>query len=267
VKGSQIIAAVLLYILFSGIAPANAQEKAKPPPERAQPPKVVEISGTIFDKTRLFTMPGVSVLSNSGAGTMTDSAGHYRIRLRADDSIYFSYLGRQTARIAVRRLAPDYPLNMSLAVTVDSLPIVVVKPKPYRYDSLENRDEYRKVFDYAPDYLAGGASGGLGVGLNLDMIFNARKNRQMLSLQRRLIEEEHDKYVDYRFNRTLVRRITGLQRPLLDTFMRLYRPSYEYIRSFENDYDYYKYIKDCSLSFRAYWRRDYPIDHPHPLEN
>ena len=263
-KQGWIIAVVLFYILCHA-GPVHAQEKT-PSPE-AQPRKVVEVFGTVFDKTQLFTMPGVSVLSNSGAGTMTDSTGRYRIRLAVDDSIFFSYLGRHTGKIAVRRLAHDYPLNMSLAVTVDSLPIVVVKPQPYRYDSLANRDEYRKVFDYAPDYIAGGSNSGLGVGLNLDMIFNARKNRQMLALQRRLIEEEHDKYVDYRFNRTLVRRITGLQRPLLDTFMRLYRPTYEYIRSFENDYDYYKYIKDCSLAFRAYWRRDYPVDHPHPLEN
>ncbi|HEY4111975.1 hypothetical protein [Puia sp.] len=226
-----------------------------------------EITGTVFDKSQLFTMPGVSVLSNSGSGTMTDSSGRYRIRLPLDDSIYFSYLGRHTGKIAVKRIARGYPLNMSLAITVDSLPIVVVKPKPYRYDSLENRDEYRRVFDYAPDYLAGGSSSGLGVGLNLDMIFNARKNRQMLSLQRRLIEEEHDKYIDYRFNRTLVRRITGLQKPQLDSFMHIYRPSYEFIRSFENDYDYYKYIKDCALAFREAWRRNLPVDHPHPLEN
>jgi len=227
----------------------------------------MEITGTVFDKTQLFTMPGVSVLSNSGVGTMTDSMGRYRVRLPLDDSIYFSYLGRHTAKIAVKRIARGYPLNMSLAVTVDSLPIVVVKPTPYRYDSLANRDEYRKVFDYAPDYVVGGSSGGLGVGLNLDMIFNARKNRQMLSLQRRLLEEEQDKYIDYRFNRTLVKRITGLQRPLLDTFMRLYRPTYEYIRNVENDYEFYKYIKDCGLHFQQMWRRNLPVDHPHPLEN
>jgi hypothetical protein len=111
-----------------------------------------------------------------------------------------------------------------------------------------------------------GGSGG-GVGLNLDMIFNARKNRQMLALRRRLIEEEEEKYVDHRFNRILVRKITGLDRPLLDDFMRMYRPTYQFIRSFENDYDYYKYIKDCGLAFRAMWRRDMPVDHPHPIEN
>lgn len=216
----------------------------------------VEIKGTVYDQSQLFAMPGVSVLSSSGVGTSTDSAGHYRIVLPPNDSIYFSYLGRHTASIPVKRIARGYPLDMSLAVRIDSLPLVVVRPKAYRYDSAENRDEYRKVFDYSPDYVVGGANG--GIGLNLDMLFGAKKNRQMLSLQRRLLEEEQDKYVSYRFNRSLVKRITGLQRPALDTFMRLYRPSYQFIRNCENDYDFYKYIKDCSIYFLQLWRQDHP---------
>ncbi|HEV2481575.1 MAG TPA: hypothetical protein VGS79_18015 [Puia sp.] len=216
----------------------------------------VEIKGTVYDQSQLFAMPGVSVLSSGGAGTSTDSAGHYRIVLPPNDSIYFSYLGRYTVKIPVKRIARGYPLDMSLAVRVDSLPLVVVRPKAYRYDSAENRDEYRKVFDYAPDYVVGGENG--GIGFNLDMLFNAKKNRQMLALQRRLIEEEQDKYVDHRFNRALVHKITGLQRPALDTFMRLYRPSYQFIRNCENDYDFYKYIKDCSVYFLQLWRQDHP---------
>ena len=216
----------------------------------------VEIRGTVYDQSQLFAMPGVSVLSSSGVGTMTDSAGHYRVVLPPNDSIYFSYLGRHTAKIPVKRVARGYPLDMSLAVRVDSLPLVVVRPKAYRYDSAENRDEYRKVFEYQPDYVVGGENG--GIGFNLDMLFNAKKNRQMLALQRRLIEEEQDKYVSYRFNRTLVKRITGLQRPALDTFMRLYRPSYQFIKNCENDYEFYKYIKDCGIYFLRLWRQDHP---------
>jgi hypothetical protein len=216
----------------------------------------VEIKGTVYDKSQLFAMPGVSVMGTSGQGTMTDSMGKYKIILHPDDSIYFSYLGRATARISVHRVARDYPLDMSLAVTVDSLPLVVVRPRPYRYDSAANRDEYRKVFDYQPEYVMGGENG--GVGLNLDMLFNARKNRQMLALQRRLVEEEQDKYVSYRFNRSLVYRITGMQRPAIDTFMRIYRPTYQFIRNCENDYEFYKYIKDCAIYFMVIWRQEHP---------
>ena len=211
----------------------------------------VEVSGTVYDRSRFFAMPAVSVLGTSGQGTMTDSVGHYRIRLASSDSIYFSYLGKFTAKFPVKAIAPGYPLNISLAVNVDSLPLVVVRPKLYRYDSLENRDEYRRAFEYQPDYLTGSG------GISLDMLFSGKKNRQMLSLQRRLMEEERDKYVDHRFNKVLVRKITGLERPALDTFMRIYRPSYEFILNCENDYEFYKYIKDCGSYFSLMWRREH----------
>jgi hypothetical protein len=202
----------------------------------------VEIKGTVYDQSRLFAMPGVSVLGTSGEGTTTDSAGQYHILLHSGDSIYFSYLGRHTAKIPVSRIVKNYPLDMSLAVRVDSLPLVVVRPRPYRYDSAENRDEYRNVFDYEPE----------------NIIFGARKNRQMLALQERLLEEEQDKYVAYRFNKTLVRKITGLKGAALDTFMKLYRPTYSFIKNCENDYEFYKYIKDAGLYFQPLWKQDHP---------
>ena len=216
------------------------------------------VNGTVYDRSRYFAMPGVSVMGTSGQGTMTDSAGQYHIRVHPKDSIYFSYLGRATVKFPVKTIDAGLPMDISLAVTVDSLPLVVVRPRAYRYDSLENRDEYRKVFDYEQQSVVGPSDNGLGVGVNLDMLFGARRNRQMLSLQRRLIEEEQDKYVDYRFNRVLVRKITGLQGTALDRFMRLYRPSYDFIRNCENDYEFYKYIKDCGIYFAQIWKQDNP---------
>ena len=216
----------------------------------------VEVKGTVYDRSQNFAMPGVSVLGTSGAGTMTDSNGHYSIKLPSTDSIYFSYLGKFTTKFSVKRIAPGYPLNMSLAVNVDSLPLVVVRPKLYRYDSAENREEYRRVFEYNPDYIVGGENG--GVGFNLDMLFSARKNRRMLAFQRRLVEEEQDKYVDHRFNKTLVKKITGLKSPALEAFMRTYRPSYDFIQHCENDYEFYKYIKDCGLYFSQLWKDEHP---------
>jgi len=210
----------------------------------------VEVSGTVYDRSQLFYMPRVSVMTTSGRGTMTDSAGHYVLRLKGGDSIYFSYLGKETQKFPVKGDQPYYPLNISLAVTIDSLPLVVVRPTLYRYDSLANRDEYRKVFEYSPDYMT--SSGGL----NLDMLFNGRKNRQMLALQSRLIWEEQEKYVDHRWNKTLVRKITGLQGEALMLFMRMYRPSYEYILNCENDYEFLKYIKDMGTKFKQEWGRE-----------
>ena len=182
----------------------------------------VQITGTIYDESQRFAMSGVSVLGTSGIGTMTDSVGHYIIRLPLGDSIYFSYLGKTTNRFPVKDLAPDQPFNMALAISVDSLPAAFVRGKNYLLDSLATRKEYAKVFDYHSKYVNGMKTekrGGMGIGLNLDMFFNGKENRRMEAFQKRLVEDEHDNYVDHKFSRSIVRKITGLEPPALDTFM------------------------------------------------
>jgi len=219
----------------------------------------VDIRGTVYDQTQRFALPSVSVVSSSGGGTTTDSAGRYRIRVSLGDSIQFSYLGRTTSRFPVREMPVGVPFDMALAVAVDSLPTVLVRSPDYRQDSLENRREYRKVFDYEPAYVKNFKSGstrraGFGVGLDLDLLLDPKANRRMLALQKRLEEEEQDKYINHRWNRALVRRITGLEPPKLDSFMRQYRPSYEFIKSCETDYEFDKYIQEWGHFFEENWK-------------
>jgi hypothetical protein len=126
-------------------------------------------------------------------------------------------------------------------------------------DSLANRAEYKKVFDYDPDYLAA-PGGGFGVGISFDMLFSGRKIRRMEALRTRLEREEREKYVDHRFSKALVKRITGLTSPALDSFMVEYRPSYETLKSFETEYDYYKYVKTFSQYFIEQWKTDHPVE-------
>lgn len=224
----------------------------------------VEIKGTVYDRSALYAMPGVSVLATSGVGTMTDSAGHYHIRLGGGDSLYFSYLNKFTAKFAVKDIPSAYPFDMSLQVDIDTLAPVFVRPRDYRQDSLANREEYRKVFDYSPDYLSnmkmprGSRGGGMGMGFNLDMILDGKANRRMEAFKSRLEWEEREDYIDHRFNRALVKRVTGLEPPALDSFMRIYRPSYEMIKSFETEYQYYKYIFDWGKVYSEIWKEEHP---------
>jgi hypothetical protein len=217
----------------------------------------VQITGTVYDKSMQFAMRGVSVMGASGAGTLTDSSGHYHIKLQAEDSIYFSYLGRATQKFPVKDIPIGYPFDMSLEIAVDSLPTAYVRSSSYILDSLENRREYKKIFDYGADYLTSTntpRTGGIGVGLDLDMLFDGKKNRRMLAFQARLQWEEKEKYVDHRFTKAIVKRITGLQSPAIDTFMRQYRPSYDLIQSCETEYEFYKYILDWSRFFEKDWQ-------------
>ncbi len=216
----------------------------------------VQISGTVYDKSLQFAMRGVSVMSASGAGTVTDSLGHYQIKLYSNDSIFFSYLGRATQKFPVKEIPVGYPFDMSLEVAVDSLPAAFVQSGNYRLDSLENRRAYKNIFDYSPNYFSpanAGRSSGVGIGLDIDMFFNGAKTRRMEAFQQRLKDEEQDKYVDHRFTKAIVRRLTGLQSPAIDTFMRQYRPSYEFIVSCETEYQFYKYIVDWAQFFEKDW--------------
>lgn len=221
----------------------------------------VEITGTVYDVSQRFAMIGVSVVGTSGTGTTTDSLGHYIIRLPSTDSVYFSYLGKSTSKFPVREIPAGQPFDMALEVSVDSLPTVYVRSRDYLTDSIETRKEYAKVFNYHPNYLSNmkmAQHGGMGVGLDMDMFFNGKERRRMEAFQTRLEEEEHDKYVDHKFTRAIVKKITGLDTPALDTFMKQYRPTYEFIQSCATEYEFYHYIQEWGKFFKEDWKENHP---------
>jgi hypothetical protein len=215
----------------------------------------VLIKGTVYDRSQRVGLPGVSVMGTSGGGTATDSMGNYSIRLALGDSIYFSYLGKFTARTPVRDINPDQPFDMSLEVGVESLPTVFVQSRNYLLDSLETRKEYKKIFDYGGNYVddlkAGRSGKSMGIGVDFDMLLRPGQVRRTLAFQKRLLEEEQDNYVDHRFSPSVVHRVTGLESPQLDSFMRVYRPSFEFLQTLTTDYEFYKYIADCAKFYSA----------------
>ena len=144
-----------------------------------------------------------------------------------------------------------------MQVKSDLLPEVTVRQRSYSEDSLQNRQDYAKVFNYHKPRIGinatdPGAGAMEGVGFDLDAlidIVDKHKKKEMLAFQHRLVSEEQDSYVDHKFNKSLVKQITGLDGDQLDTFMKLNRPSYSFIKSV-NDYDFYQYIKDRSERFK-----------------
>ena len=72
----------------------------------------------------------------------------------------------------------------------------------------------------------------------------------MLAFQGRLEEQERQKYIDYRFNKSLVKRITGLEPPLLDSFMVRYRPDSDSI-NLGDDLVLNQYILNCWYKFKV----------------
>jgi hypothetical protein len=215
----------------------------------------VKVSGRVLDMSGKTPLEAVSVLSTSGYGTLTDSLGRYSIRVNQDDSIWFSYLGKPTSKYPVTAIPNIYGFEISLHVNVTELKEVRVMPRSYRRDSIQNREDYAKAFNFSKPRLSTSAlptgSYGAGVGLDLDALigmFQWRKNRRMLAFQERLLREEEEKFIDHRFSRQLVIRITSLRGKDLDTFMRRYRPNLEFTQ-FATDYEFQSYVKTASLRY------------------
>jgi hypothetical protein len=204
--------------------------------------------------TRTLVLPGVSVLSNSGIGTSSDSTGSYSLVVNDDDSIWFSYLNKPTPKFAARTIVNPNSFDISLHVPVTELKEVRVIPRNYKMDSTQNRLDYAKIFDYKkPGIKLSSPEGGFGVGLDLDQLigmFNFQKNRRMAAFRQFLIQEEEDKAVDHRFTRALVKKLTGLDDRPLDDFMKRYRPSFQFTMT-SSDYDFGEYIKLAYLDFRG----------------
>jgi hypothetical protein len=216
----------------------------------------VKIHGTVYNMYRTRPLDGVSVLCTSGRGTTTDSSGNYVITARSDDSIFFSYLGRSTTKYPVSTINSFTNFDVALHVDPITLKEISVMPKNYKMDSLQNRKDYAKIFDYKkPGFKLTSPESGLGVGVDLDELINMlrfQKIRRTVAFQRRLEDEEKEKFVDHRFSRYIVKKVTHMSEEELDTFMIRYRPSYLFC-AVATDYDFLDYIK---LAFSEYKRGD-----------
>jgi hypothetical protein len=197
----------------------------------------VLVQGRVFDVSKRAPLESVAVLTTGGRGAITDSAGRFSINAGDSDSIYFSYQGKNTNKFAVSEIKDHLSFEISIHVVATELPGVTVKNRNYLIDSIQNRKDYAKIFNYKKPTLkrattVGFTPGGVGVAFDLQALiqmFQFRKNRQMLAFQKRLLQEEQDKYVDKRFSKRYITRLTGLQGVALDSFMLLYRPAYEFV--------------------------------------
>lgn len=213
----------------------------------------VKISGRVFDISGKVPLEAVSVLSSSGNGTVSDSDGRYTIVLNEQDSIWFSYLTKPTNKYLVRTIPNKENFEIALHVYPTTLKEIRFTPKNYRMDSIQNRQEYAKAFNFRKPGIETSINPGGGVGMDINSLismFQFRKNRRMLAFQERLLREEADAFIDHRFNRALVIRLTGLRGDELNTFMERYRPNIEFTQN-TSDYDFQAYIK---RSFQQYTR-------------
>lgn len=216
----------------------------------------ITVSGTVYDITKRTPVEAVSVISTGGTGSITNASGRYTISVNESDSIYFSYLNKPTPKYPVLSIANLGAFEISIMIKVAELPSIFVKPRSYILDSLSNRKDYARIFNYKKPGVSSsliGTPGSIGVGLNLAefiSMFNQKKIRRTLSFQNRLLQEEQDKYINHRYSKSLVRQLTKLPSPELEVFMEIYKPAYDVVLRL-NELELGKYILDSYKKYKS----------------
>lgn len=216
----------------------------------------ITVSGTVYDITKNNFVENVRVVSTGGLFAITDSMGNYNILVKSTDSISFTYNSKPTQKFPVATIKSPDQFDISLKIPVESrfrlLKEVKVFSRSFKQDSLENRQTYADVFEYKSPGIKSSMSPGGVAGADLDElinIFRFRRKRQLRAFQERLEMQEQEKYISYRFNKIFVKRITGIQEPALDSFMKWYRPTYEFVQA-SSEVAFNQYVLNASYQFK-----------------
>lgn len=217
----------------------------------------VHLKGYVYDSLGRTPVPYVSVLTSSGKGTTTAINGSYSILVSTGDSIWFSYLNKPTRKFPIDQINTPYSFDISLRVNIPDLPEVKVRNPDYHFDSLQNRETYRKYFDFEKPGLStstyNNGTTNFGVGFDLTELVNAfrfGRTRKYSRFREKLIADERDGYVRYRFSKSLIRRITGMtEDSVINEFIAMYQPSYLFT-SRAGDYVFHEYIKKSYERFK-----------------
>jgi hypothetical protein len=215
------------------------------------------ISGVVYDISGRRPIEAVLVFSKFSR-TQTDSLGRYLITIQAKDSITFSLFGKNTKKFGLDEIEDLSNFNIMIHVTGVDLPEVTVRNSYYRYDSIQNRMDYAKYFNYEPPGLKLSnqqnlfGNGGVSIGFDLNEMINMfrfKRNRNLQFLQNRLIRQEQDKYINYRFTKRFVQKLTKLDGPRLDVFMEYCKPSYPTL-ALLNDLELGYFIQQKFIQFK-----------------
>ena len=236
-----------LLLLLS--LPAAAQQ-ALPPATRRPPGAAPQqtLTGKIKRRSTSEVLPSVSVINRTQKRTnVSDQGGNYRIPASPGDTIVFTSAGYRpdTAFISDWMFHEKDGYLVAMVPNPVELPAVRVDDADnYKKDSLKRKEEYAWVYPTHRRRLIGSETPEYGFGVILSPVdyFSARET-QKRRLRRRLEQEEIDYYIDFRFPRAYVARVTGLSDDSLQTFMYRYRPSYKFCRRATNE-DILLYINE-----------------------
>ncbi len=217
------------------------------------------LTGKVYKKESTEALVSVSVYNISRRlHELSEESGSYRIQVAPGERVIFSSVGylADTLTVTADMLSGAY--EVYLEPKVQTLQAVTVGSQSnYQVDSIARRNEYSWVYDHGNvARLEKDRKGGDGVGANIDLFKKGSSaDQQRERLKKRLIKEEQEYYIDSRYNKEYIARLTHLQGDSLVKFVAQYRPTYDFCRK-AAPVDILVFISDNIKKFRKGERPD-----------
>lgn len=207
------------------------------------------IQGIVFDLDSKQRLTRVYIFNTrSGEGFYNTTKGEFKTNVREGDVLVAALQGYGVDTVSVRSentilfYLKRNVIQLQEVVVKDSLgsPEDRLKAKIEEYNSAYSKGAVGDIFS------VGGSNGGGGAGLGIDALYSllSRQGRNARQLQKIIERDYREAIIEYRFTKTLVNKVTGLNGARLADFKQQYKPGYYFILE-ANDYDLIEYIKKC----------------------
>ncbi|RZA02973.1 MAG: hypothetical protein EOP47_04815 [Sphingobacteriaceae bacterium] len=189
------------------------------------------VAGIVFDKSSQFRIAKVNVVNlNTGKSVYNNFNGVFTIEAQPGDELIFKKQDYFSDTIKVDNYLPLAIYMTRTAIQLEEVTIrdsvlnprdklaLTKKQNSKAYGTLANRD-------LLVTPRAGGAGG------SIDALWNmfSREGKDAEKLRNYIDQDYKQDVIDYRFNRALAGRITGLKDKQLTDFMQKYRPGYYFV--------------------------------------
>ncbi|MDB5010599.1 MAG: hypothetical protein JWQ06_1388 [Mucilaginibacter sp.] len=210
------------------------------------------IAGIVFDKENQGRIAKINVVNlNSGQSVYNNLNGVFTIEAQPGDLLVFKRQEYISDTVKVQNTIPIAVYMKRSSIQLKEVTIVDTALTPEK-KLAETKREYNKIYGSLAyhDFLSLPSSG--GAGLSIDALYNAfsRSGRNARHLRNIIDRDYKQDVIDFRFNRSLVEKITGLKDKKLTDFMQKYRPGYFFVLNATD----YEFIASIKTNYKRYLR-------------
>ncbi len=224
--------------------------------------QLVEIKGIVLREDSLTPIYGAVIYNkNSFLGTISNKNGNFKMRVKAGDTLVVSHLSFLTSLVVFENtnFSPNEKIHVNLKIRSYELPVIDVRryrirertPKPMsmrRTDNIVYNMGTMKIEQLSPYYNNPHSTGIPGVmpgyALTIPDFKEIKRQEQLAKVAEMEKKDRAKRYVNYKYNKSIVNRLTGLNGNELENFMNFCKPTDKTITE-ASEYEMTYYILDC----------------------